>query len=249
MKILTSLSLLLSLAITPAWASVVWQGHCRDRAPLIWVTPTGCSGPGIEVINIAIERLGHRVEWNPVPWARTLAFARSGEVDLIPLHSMDAEREAFLDPILIGYAARTLHFFKNADNPLQISQADQLSNLSIGALNSSFYSETFNLSMASLNMVFVTQTEQLVQMLQAGYIDLVVTSEQHGLETYEQSAGLVAVAYQEVTMNGRYFSVPLDSAHHQYVPALRAEIEKMRASGEITEIFTRFGVAAPVSDL
>ncbi len=228
-------------------ANTIWLGHCRDRAPLIVVEPGGCSGPGADVISLAIEKLGHQVVWMDVPWARTITVAREGEVDLIPLHSMDEEREKFLDPILLGFNERVLYFFKRADNPLVVASVDDLKGISIGALRGSFYSEQFNALMDDLSINYVTNSEQIIQMLKAGRIDLAVTSELHGMESFKQGSALVEVPYREVTLNGRFFSVPRSSENHGYIDELRAVIDSMRLSGEIITIFERHGVEAPVS--
>lgn len=239
-------SFMLLLFAVQVNAEVVWKAHCRDRAPRIVVEPGGCSGPGADVITRAVQRLGHKVRWLTVPWVRTITVAEKGLVDVIPLHSMNKERELFLDPILLGYTERVLSFYTLASKPATVKQFDDLRALKIGAIRGSFYTEKFNQQLDELNVTYVTDTEQMLRMLEAGRFDVAVTTKLHSLEEYQSNSALTPVAFRDLELNGRYLSVPRLSANHQYVKALRKVVNDMRQSGEVTEIFEGYGVEAPV---
>lgn len=236
-------TVLTSLALQ---ADVVWQGHCRDRSPTIISTPGNCSGPGGDVINIAIERLGHRIEWTDVPWARTINAAENGGVDIIPLHSMTEDREAFLYPINMGYDERILQFFKRKEHDINVTNYDELQKLSIGALRGSFYSQAFNKNLDILNVHLLNNTEQLINMLKAGRIDIAVTSPIHDVSIFIDDPELTPVEYQQAHLNGRYFSVPMKSDKFQYVSELKSIVENMLTSGEISKIFESYNLEPPL---
>lgn len=104
-------------------SAVVWQAHCRDRHPVIYVENGECKGPGAAVINEVIARLGHKINWSNVPWARTIKVAEMGQVDLIPVHSMTPERNDFLDPMLLGYDKRYVYYFALANRQLEVKHS------------------------------------------------------------------------------------------------------------------------------
>lgn len=243
--IVSGLSLLLA---APLWANITWQGHCRDRAPNLYFENGQCKGPGGDVINQAIDKLGHQVQWSQVSWARTIGVAPQGGVDLIPLHSMDEEREAYLHPLLMGYGKREVFYFTRRDATIDPQSFEEITHNGhvICALNGSFYSTRFNQNLERLRTVFVTSGDQIINMLKAGRCDLAITSEQHGLDVFASDPELRKITYTDVSLNGRYFSVPRQSANYQYISQLEAALAEMRRSGEITRIFESYGLEAPI---
>ncbi|ENC6730587.1 substrate-binding periplasmic protein [Vibrio navarrensis] len=233
---------------TPLWASVTWQGHCRDRLPFLYYEEGQCKGPGGDVITQAISKMGHQIEWTKAPWARTIGVAPQGGVDIIPLHSMNEEREAYLHPLLMGYGKREVFYFTRKDSDIDAQDFDEIVSKGyvIGALNGSFYSSQFNQNVDKLRTNFVTKGDQLINMLKAGRLDLVITSEQHGLEVFDSDPELRKIAYKDVSLNGRFFSVPKRSANYQYIDQLEAILLEMRRSGEVTRIYESYGLEAPI---
>ncbi|EKO3792175.1 ABC transporter substrate-binding protein [Vibrio metschnikovii] len=232
----------------PLWANVTWQGHCRDRIPYLYFENGQCKGPGGDVITQVIGKLGHQVQWTQVPWARTIGVAPQGGVDLIPLHSMDEEREVYLHPLLMGYGQREVFYFTRKNSDIDAKDFDEIVSKGyvVGALNGSFYSSQFNQNTDRLRTIFVTSGDQIINMLKAGRFDLAITSEQHGLDVFESDPELRKISYTDVSLNGRFFSVPRRSANYQYINQLEAALTEMRRSGEITRIFESYGLEAPI---
>ncbi|HAY96270.1 transporter substrate-binding domain-containing protein, partial [Shewanella sp.] len=165
-------------------SAVVWQAHCRDRHPVIYVENGECKGPGAAVINEVIARLGHKINWSNVPWARTIKVSEMGQVDLIPVHSMTPERNDFLDPMLLGYDKRYVYYFALANRQLEVKHFDELKPHIIGALRGAFYCPQFNDNQNQLKVSFVNDNGQLINMLKAERIDLAITSEQHEMQFF-----------------------------------------------------------------
>lgn len=228
-------------------SAVVWQAHCRDRHPVIYVEKGECKGPGAAVINQVITRLGHKVNWSNVPWARTIKVAETGQVDLIPVHSMTPERKDFLDPMLLGYDKRYVYYFALANRQLEVKHFDELKPHIIGALRGAFYCPQFNDNQNQLKVSFVNDNGQLINMLKAGRIDLAITSEQHEMQFFANDPQLKQMEYVDISKNGRYFSIPLMSPLHQYAKQVHQIVNDMRTSGEITRLFESYGVEPPLN--
>ncbi|MDT3319896.1 transporter substrate-binding domain-containing protein [Shewanella sp. SP1S2-4] len=228
-------------------SAVVWQAHCRDRHPVIYVEKGECKGPGAAVINQVITRLGHKVNWSNVPWARTIKVAETGQVDLIPVHSMTPERKDFLDPMLLGYDKRYVYYFALANRQLEVKHFDELKPHIIGALRGAFYCPQFNDNQNQLKVSFVNDNGQLINMLKAGRIDLAITSEQHEMQFFAKDPQLKQMEYVDISKNGRYFSIPLMSPLHQYAKQVHQIVNDMRTSGEITRLFESYGVEPPLN--
>lgn len=228
-------------------SAVVWQAHCRDRHPVIYIEKGECKGPGAAVINQVITRLGHKVNWSNVPWARTIKVAETGLVDLIPVHSMTPERKDFLDPMLLGYDKRYVYYFALANRQLEVKHFDELKPHIIGALRGAFYCPQFNDNQNQLKVSFVNDNGQLINMLKAGRIDLAITSEQHEMQFFANDPQLKQMEYVDISKNGRYFSIPLMSPLHQYAKQVHQIVNDMRTSGEITRLFESYGVEPPLN--
>ncbi|MDT3275789.1 transporter substrate-binding domain-containing protein [Shewanella sp. SP2S2-4] len=228
-------------------SAVVWQAHCRDRHPVIYVEKGECKGPGAAVINQVITRLGHKVNWSNVPWARTIKVAETGQVDLIPVHSMTPERNDFLDPMLLGYDKRYVYYFALANRQLEVKHFDELKPHIIGALRGAFYCPQFNDNQNQLKVSFVNDNGQLINMLKAERIDLAITSEQHEMQFFAKDPQLKQMEYVDISKNGRYFSIPLKSPRHQYAKQVHQIVDDMRTSGEITRLFESYGVEPPLN--
>uniref|UniRef100_UPI0040471CED substrate-binding periplasmic protein n=1 Tax=Shewanella baltica TaxID=62322 RepID=UPI0040471CED len=228
-------------------SAVVWQAHCRDRHPVIYVEKGECKGPGAAVINQVITRLGHKVNWSNVPWARTIKVAETGQVDLITVHSMTPERNDFLDPMLLGYDKRYVYYFALANRQLEVKHFDELKPHIIGALRGAFYCPQFNDNQNQLKVSFVNDNGQLINMLKAERIDLAITSEQHEMQFFAKDPQLKQMEYVDISKNGRYFSIPLMSPLHQYAKQVHQIVNDMRTSGEITRLFESYGVEPPLN--
>ena len=228
-------------------SAVVWQAHCRDRHPVIYFENGECKGPGAAVINQVITRLGHKVNWSNVPWARTIKVAETGQVDLIPVHSMTPERNDFLDPMLLGYDKRYVYYFALANRQLEVKHFDELKPHIIGALRGAFYCPQFNDNQNQLKVSFVNDNGQLINMLKAERIDLAITSEQHEMQFFAKDPQLKQMEYVDISKNGRYFSIPLKSPRHQYAKQVHQIVDDMRTSGEITRLFESYGVEPPLN--
>ncbi|WP_159737228.1 substrate-binding periplasmic protein [Vibrio atypicus] len=216
--------------------------HCRDRAPdLIPTADGGCDGPVAEMIEKAMTQIGHDVDWKVVPWARTINVAETGGVDIIPRHSMNSEREAFLNPILYGYQTRDVYFVISPKSNIQIASADDLLQHRIGALRGSYYSKTFN-DNDKIKKKLYNHTDQIIQALEMGRIEVAIASSAHGIDELMAINGTKKAQFVDTFYNGRFISVPKRSPMHRHAEALNKTIQEMRSKGEIDAIYKKYNL-------
>ncbi|MDX1756188.1 MAG: ABC transporter substrate-binding protein [Marinobacter sp.] len=238
----------LALLMFPLSVSAeVFRGHCRDRPPMIQPAGIHCVGPAAELIERALAYAGHQVEWVTVPWARTLYMAQRGEVDVLPVHSMDRARETFLLPIHYGNRSREIYYFAKAGSPTRVERFDDLIAYRIGALRGSYYSDEFNTAQG-LNVFYSVGPEQLIEMLLHDRLDVVITSTIHDPDLFFSNPRLRKLEYVEHFANKRYFSIPAASPMARYYDDIRQMVELMLKRGEIEDIYRHHGVPVPAMD-
>lgn len=240
-----AMALLVSLAGTPVSAAAdTFVGHCRQRLPLMAPEGRACRGPVPEMIERALHNAGHNIVWHPYPWARSLHMARHGGVDILPMHSLDAERRTFLLPVLYGHRVRTIAYFSHVDSDVEVNAFEDLRGYRVGALRDSFYSNEFN-NAAGLDVFYATHNDQLRTMLAYDRLDVAVTSNIHEIQQFRQDDNLRQLAYVEYFVNNRYFSIPKASDKAVYYDEIVRQVDLMRDRGEINAIFRSYGVAPP----
>ncbi|CAH0536843.1 substrate-binding periplasmic protein [Vibrio marisflavi] len=218
--------------------------HCRDRSPELIPTHNGCSGPVAEIIDIASNRIGLEVSWITVPWARTIKVAEYGGVDIIPRHSMNQIREAFLNGVAYGYQKRNVYYMISPQTDVEVNDLSDLEGLKVGALRGSFYSENFA-NAQHFKKLFFNNTEQIIRMLNKGRIDVAVMSSNHHEEKFRAESGLRQARYVDVFYNGRYISMPIESPMVKHWPMLKEQIDEMRTDGDIEKIFKKYHIPPP----
>jgi len=222
-------------------------GHVRNRPPALVIKNETFSGPVLEIIELSLKRQGHKITWLNVPWARTLKMAKEGgNVDILPRHSMTSERYDYLLPIVYGHRKRKLFYFSRKDSDIKISSFEDLHKYSIGQLRGSFYSQKQDKS-DLIERIEVNNLEQLIVMLLRGRIDIVVISEAQGnIEHFSKNENFQRLDYNEIFLNGRYFSIPKHSSLAEFYDDIHKEVSRMRKSNEIADIFSKYNLEAPI---
>ncbi|MCL9780682.1 transporter substrate-binding domain-containing protein [Vibrio sp. S4M6] len=197
-----------------------------------------------EIIDIASSRIGLDVSWITVPWARTIKVAEYGGVDIIPRHSMNHEREAFLNAVVYGYQTRNVYYMMSPQLDTEINELSDLDGLKVGAIRGSFYSENFA-NAQHINKLYFNNTDQIIKMLKSNRIDVAITSSNHHEEKFRAETDLRQANYVDVFYNGRYISIPIKSPMAKYWPQFKEQIEVMRADGEVDKIFNKYSLPPP----
>ncbi|MEH6651369.1 MAG: hypothetical protein V7707_15180 [Motiliproteus sp.] len=102
------------------------------------------AGPIREIIDLAVTRAGHTIEWRTVPWKRTQKVASQGKTDLLVRHSMNDERRKFLSPIIMGHQIREVVFITAPNKEVIIHSFADLQNYTIGQHRGYLYAPQFD---------------------------------------------------------------------------------------------------------
>ena len=83
-------------------------------------------------------------------------------------------------------------------------------------------------------------------MLEAGRIDIAITSSAHEENKFRSLPGIKEAKYFEKFLNSRNISIPKKSSMAKHFSKFKAEIENMINSGELNKIFGQYGIKSPV---
>lgn len=234
-------SLVLIMFTTLLVHSETFVGHYREREPEMTISEDFYGGPIAEIVETALKKMGHRVEWKDIPWVRSLSEAKVGTVDILPGHSMNQQRARYLNPILLGYEEREVYFYISPTLDIDITSYKDLNKYKIAVMREVFYFDRFN-SDNTLNKIDVTSYDQITTMLKNGRVDLAIVMRGRGLFEVEKIEGLKRASYVESFLNGRYLSIPKESSMVNNYEPLSAVIYKMRKDREIDRIFSKYGL-------
>ncbi|MDN3648085.1 transporter substrate-binding domain-containing protein [Reinekea marina] len=236
--------LMLFILSSSALHAANFKAHCRDRSPELIPTRMACIGPVADVVQTALQRMGHQIKWEHKTWDETIEIAETGGVDLLLRHSMSAERKQFLDEVAYGYEVREVFYYLSPSYAGDVRNKAELNKLRVGALEGSIYSAEFAEN-STVTKVEFSNTNDLIEALESGSVDAVVTSSAHDMDRIHIVPQARRASYIENFYNGRYVSIPKASKRSKYFEEFKQTIEAMAKSGEVTEIFNRYGLKAP----
>jgi len=216
--------------------------HCRDYPPELSFEQNKCVGPIPDLMTDILDELGHKIIWIKAPWIRSAKDAKAGKVDLLIRHSMTEEREVFLNSILYGNYVREVLFFKSPEFHQSIYSYEDIKKHNLGAIRGNFYSPEFS-TLDTSTLVLLGKTEQLINMLERGRIDLAVTSKSHSEHLFRER--FVQAEFVDTFYNPLYISIPRKSIASMYYQDIEKRILAYRKSGEINQYFEKYGLIAP----
>ena len=250
MKYLFSLLPLL-FALTCAGAEDALRVDFRERPPEMRAVDGMPSGPLISVLETAAERIGVDVHWRLAPFLRSLDDLRSGRIDLVPRVLMTEPRSEYIHFLpSIGSQQLNVRFIVHPGREGELNRYEDLHRLSVGVKRGTAYFEPFD-SDGQLDRVYASDDAQLVAMFRAGRLDAIAVLDAIPMETQLQAMNFRDYSYahyaHQQTLDN-HFGASLaryQGDRHALYDRLAAELERMRADGEIALIYRRYGVAPP----
>ncbi|WP_296271047.1 substrate-binding periplasmic protein [Pseudomonas sp. UBA6323] len=250
MKRLLSLLPLL-FALTCVGDDDVLRVDFRERPPEMHAVDGLPSGPLISVLETAAQRLGIDLHWREAPFLRSLEDLRSGRVDLVPRVLLTEQRREYIHFLpSIGNQQLNIRFVTRPGEEGRLSRYEDLYRLSLGVKRGTAYFEPFD-SDDLLNRVFASDDAQLVAMFRAGRLDTIAVLDVAPMEAQLQAMGFRDYSYAYYAHRqvlGNHFGASLkryQSDRRELYDRLGAELERMRAEGEIALIYRRYGVLPP----
>jgi len=221
----------------------------RNRSPEIVVEDGKISGPVIDVINHLAEIENLHVVYREVPWPRSLMDAKRGKVDLLPRHSMNADREHYLAPILLGFENRVVNYLLSPKLEKQVVEFSDLRHLVIGMLRGSFYGKELEQLNNDATIVYTNSIEQLLRMLSTGRVDVVpiqnLTWAEDAYQRLNETSNIekyVIADYQEEFLSGKYLSIPKRSHFYRRYHDINCTVFKMRKNKILDSKYIKHGV-------
>ena len=148
-----------------------------EEIPTAYLSEEGQTGFLVDLAREALRRSGRTVKIITVPWARAIAFARSGEVDGIITLYRTPERESYLDFSAEAVLLQDQAFFVRAGTAASFGpDIPALADKRIGIMTKISYGAQFDGLMRQgffSRLDPQTNIETLAKMLVAGRIDVV----------------------------------------------------------------------------
>lgn len=143
------------------------------------------TGLNVELVEQVLARLGCRVVWVELPWARALVELEAGRLDVLPGGFRRPEREAFAYFVAQHELSRNRLFVRQADRA-RVGNATRLAEVAwpglrlgvqIGVVYGPEYAELMALPEFRARLTQATTRRSLWQMLEMGRVDGVLASE------------------------------------------------------------------------
>lgn len=204
----------------------------------------------IEITKRAAARLGLEVDYELMPWDRTMSEVRAGSVDAaVGATALEGDGLILSDPL--GYDADC--FFVSAGNPWRFQGVDSLPKVLLGAVSGYTHDEgpvdAYVAANSGPNGFVITSagddaSSSNIRLLLLGRIDAVIDSEavvrmevnRQGRQGHIQNAGCLKALPLHIA-----FSPKLENAS-ALIAALREEVDSLRKSGRLAEILGRYGL-------
>ncbi|MDR8016670.1 substrate-binding periplasmic protein [Ectopseudomonas guguanensis] len=238
-------------ALTCVGAEEVLRVDFRERPPEMRAVDGIPSGPLISVLETAAQRIGVRLYWRQAPFLRSLDDLRSGRVDLVPRVLLTEQRREYIHFLpSIGNQQLNIRFVVHPGREAELKRYEDLHRLSVGVKRGTVYFEPFD-SDERLTRVYASDDAQLAAMFRAGRLDTIAVLDVMPMEAQFASLGFddfsyAHYAHQQVL--GNHFGASLkryQSDRRALYDRLSAELERMRAEGEVALIYHRYGVLPP----
>ena len=232
-------------------AEEILKADFRERPPEMQVIDGLPSGPLISVLDTAAHRIGARVQWREAPFLRSLDDLRNGRIDIVPRVIYTLDRQSYIHYLpSIGRQRKNIRFVVRPGQETRLRSYRDLQGLSIGVKRGTAYFEPFD-SDGLLSKRLASDDAQLVAMFRAQRLDAIVVLDQIPLETSFAAIGFDGyryAPYQHEQRIDNHFCVSrrlYEGKRRALYERLAAELQAMRARGEIKQIYERYDVEVP----
>ncbi|ABE54867.1 ABC transporter, periplasmic domain [Shewanella denitrificans OS217] len=212
----------------------------------------GSEKPGymIEIAEAILTENGHSLDYQTMPWERSLTEVRAGKYDCV-VGATPGDAEDFIFPEE-SWGAFESTFYVKKGNGWRYTDLDSVKNIKVGVIGGYAYSDEFDAYVAANKANAMVQVlnannalEQNIKKLNAGRIDAVVESHlvmnaklmEMGLVDNITSAGAL-------TESEPIFIAcsPAKASSKIYSSLFSGGIQKLRASGQLKTILDKYGL-------
>ncbi|NGZ27992.1 MAG: transporter substrate-binding domain-containing protein, partial [Magnetococcales bacterium] len=217
--------------------------HIRHRPPYLIVQGQYLGGSLKEILDLAAQRAGYRVDWQDVPFTKSIEALKTGEVDLVPRTVVTPERQQFvrfLPPI--GYEQQEILFLTHKGQEKTIRNYDDLKNLRIGLKKGTAYFDRFNKDATLNKQPFAGDDYGLLKQFVSGTVDTVIILDRRAMDSALAGMGFTDYGYaqyrliQNLELN---YGFSRASSHPEAADALEQELQSMQAKGEVDSLLAQ----------
>lgn len=244
-------------------AAIVLAAGSAARADIVTVAADewcpyncapGAAKPGymIEILRLALEPAGHKVEYTVVPWSRALAEAKGGRIDAAVGATASEYPTAVFPAESLGNSVTVLAMSPERAASFRYTGPDSLQALKIGGAQNYSYDDgpidaylakAVSAGRAELLSGTEIQSQNLRKLL-AGRIDAVIDNENVLRLAIAEiqpkpsisivpigEASAVSIAFSELRPNAKALADRVD-----------ATVRELRASGKMAELLARYNL-------
>lgn len=244
------LLLCLLAAAVPAHACEV-RARWNDDPPYAMRLADGkLAGLNVELVEQTLSRMGCRVRWLELPWARALVELEAGRLDVLPGGFRRPEREAFAYFVAQHDLSRNRLFVRQADRA-RLGNASRLSEVlqpetrlgvQIGVVYGPEYAELMTQPAFRARLTQATTRRSLWQMLDMGRVDGVLASEATARWELAQEGLHQRIVATDVTLSNEpaYVLVSKRSQDAAWAQRYQDATLALRADGTLARIVARY---------
>ncbi|MEO5332301.1 MAG: transporter substrate-binding domain-containing protein [Magnetococcus sp. YQC-5] len=217
--------------------------HIRHRPPYMIVQGHYLGGSLKEILDLAAQRAGYRVDWQDVPFAKSIEALKTGEVDLVPRTIVTQERQQwvrFFAPI--GFEQQEILFLTHKGQEKTIRNYDDLKNLRIGLKKGTAYFDRFNNDTTLSKHPFSGDDYGLLNQFMSGAVDTVIILDRRAMDSALAGMGLTDYGYAQYRLIQNFelnYGFSKASSHPEAADAVEQELQTMRAKGEVDTLLAQ----------
>ncbi len=203
-------------------------------------------GAAVDTVQMIMDRLGHNITIEVLPWTRALKMVRSGSADAIFTAYLNPERQKFLDYSTEILIDQEVYFYRKRGSDFSFDGSlASISGLRVGIVSTISYGKVFEGYKSSLSLDKANQLSHNIIKLLKGRIDI-FPSNRYVAEYTLNEMGLadqVERIPQVIERVPSYiaFTRQRDLSHLRL--RFDEELHKMKASGEYARILGQYGLS------
>lgn len=225
---------------------MILDAHYRPRPPEMTIDAGGnLSGPLKDIIELAAERIGYRVDWYQYDFQDSYICLIKGCVDIVPRVIYTEKRRQFVNYLgPIGYQQKDILFVVPTGKQKLISKYEDLYHLHIGAKKKAAYFTRFN-NDSNLSISYSDDDENLSKMFASRRLDTLIVLDPIAFEKAMEMLGIKNYTYADYRHKqyiGNYFGMSKKSQHREIFNALNQALKQLVDEGKAKEIYLKYGL-------
>jgi polar amino acid transport system substrate-binding protein len=232
---------------------IVLKADCRRRPPeMIYNKETKeCSGPLIDILNMAVKDVGAEIKWSRRPFQKSYALLKRGKIDILPRVIKTKERKEDVKYFsAIGYQVKNIVFAVKKGHENDIQKFEDLQKYRICTKRGTAYYDQYN-DNSSIFKINSVDDADLSRKFVRGRCDAAIILDIKAFEKVMKSMKTDDYAYakyQFANKIGNHFAMSLKSKHINLFQKIDTTLKKMIEFDKIKDIYKKYNLSPPLTD-